>query len=167
MEYNIKWSNVYSESFPVGCGTKQGGILSPDFFAIYINDLIIKLRSTGIGCHVIRRFIACLLFADDVSLICPTCGLLQRLLNICADYCLEFCLKFNVGKTKVMVFGKLSKSVHSLAKIALNGEEIEYVSSCKYLGFHIISSTEFSVSVNEDLPIVIVAFMLTNIDRCI
>ena len=28
---------------------------------------------------------------------------------------------------------------------------LHYVSSCKYLGFHIISSTEFSVSVNEDL----------------
>ena len=151
MEYNIKWSNVHSESFPVECGTKQGGILSPDFFAIYINDLIIQLRSTGIGCHVIRRFIACLLFADDVSLICPSRGSLQRLLNICADYCLEFRLKFNIGKTKIMVFGKLSKSVHSISKIALYGEEIEYVSSCKYLGFHILSNTEFSVSVNEDL----------------
>ena len=26
-----------------------------------------------------------------------------------------------------------------------------YVSSCKYLGFHILSNTEFSISVNEDL----------------
>ena len=39
----------------------------------------------------------------------------------------------------------------TLAKIVLNGEEIEYVSSCKYLGFHIISSTEFKLSINEDL----------------
>ena len=35
------------------CGTKQGGILSPDFFSIYIHDLIKILRKTGIGCHLI------------------------------------------------------------------------------------------------------------------
>ena len=151
MEYVVKWSNVHSESFSVKCGTKQGGILSPDFFAIYINDLILLLKATGVGCHIIRRFMACLLFADDVSLIAPSRFSLQCLLNICAAYCTEFCLTFNVGKTKVMVFGKLSRSLDSLAKLSLHGQEIEYVTTCKYLGFHIVSNTEFKVSVNEDL----------------
>ena len=100
MEYIVKWASSFSIPFDVKCGTKQGGILSPDFFAIYINDLIIRLKATGIGCHVVRRFIACLLFADDVSLIAPTRGALQHLLNVCAKYCSEFCLRFNVGKTK-------------------------------------------------------------------
>ena len=151
MEYNVKWSKVYSDSFPVKCGTKQGGILSPDFFAIYLNDLINLLKATGVGCHITRRFIACLHFADDVSLIAPTRSSLQQLLNICAEYCRDFCLKFNIAKTKIMVFGKLSKSVDSLAKISLYGEEITYVKTCKYLGFHVVSHVHFSVSVNEDL----------------
>ena len=69
MEYIVKWSNNYSDSFRVLCGTKQGGVLSPEFFAIYIDDLIIILRRTGVGCHVINLFIACLLFADDVTLL--------------------------------------------------------------------------------------------------
>ena len=106
MSYDVKWSSTRSDSFPVRCGTKQGGILSPDFFAVYINDLIVQLRNSGVGCHVINRFIACLLFADDVTLMAPTRGTLQMLLNICAVYCSEFCLEFNVGKTKIMVFGK-------------------------------------------------------------
>ena len=72
MEYNVKWAEVRSNSFPVLCGTKQGGILSPDFFAVYINDLIIILKKMGIGCHMINFFIACILFADDMSLIAPT-----------------------------------------------------------------------------------------------
>ena len=151
MQYNVKWAGTFSEQFPVLCGTKQGGILSPDFFAIYINDLIILLKQSGVGCHILRRFIACLLFADDVSLIAPTRGSLQRLLNICANYCVDHCLHFNVAKTKIMVFGKLSNSIHSLTKITLNGVEIEYVTTCKYLGFHVVSHTEFSTSINEDL----------------
>ena len=53
MHYDCKWGNSRSECFAVMCGTKQGGILSPDFFSIYINDLIKILRKTGIGCHLI------------------------------------------------------------------------------------------------------------------
>ena len=151
MEYIVKWASSFSIPFDVKCGTKQGGILSPDFFAIYINDLILRLKATGIGCHVIRRFIACLLFADDVSLIAPTRASLQHLLNICADYCFAFCLRFNVSKTKIMLFGKISKSVSDCAKISLNGEEIDYVTCCKYLGFHIVSDVHFSISITEDL----------------
>ena len=151
MKYDVKWSNVRSDSFPVRCGTKQGGILSPDFFAIYINDLIIDLRNTGVGCHIINRFIACILFADDVTVMAPTRGALQMLLNVCASYCSRFCLKFNVGKTKIMVFGKLNRSLSSIAKINLNGINIDYVSNCRYLGFYIIAGTSFSISVDEDL----------------
>ena len=151
MQYVVKWANTHSNSFHVLCGTKQGGILSPDFFAIYINDLILQLKKTGVGCHVINLFIACILFADDVSLVAPTRGTLQQLIDVCAKYCTKFCLKFNVRKTKVMVFGKLSGSVSHLAKIVVNGESIEYVQSCRYLGFFIVSSKHFKLSVNEDL----------------
>ena len=59
--------------------------------------------------------------------------------------------KFNVGKTKVMVFGKLTKCSSLLAKIVVNGEPIEYINSCRYLGFYITSSTCFKLSTNEDL----------------
>ena len=61
MEYDVKWASARSNSFRVLCGTKQGGILSPDFFSIYINDLIILLKRSGIGCHIIRQFIACMM----------------------------------------------------------------------------------------------------------
>ena len=151
MVYDVKWANARSSPFSVLCGTKQGGILSPDFFAIYINDLIVLLKSMGIGCHVINLFIACLLFADDMSLIAPTREALQQLIDVCAAYCLRFCLKFNVAKTKVMVFGKLSRVVPSLAKITLHGQCVEYVQSCKYLGFHLVSHDYFKFSVIEDL----------------
>ena len=105
----------------------------------------------GVGCHIIDYFIACLLFADDMSLISPTRDALQRLLDVCASYCLKFCLRFNIAKTKVMVFGRLSRSVPSLARISINGEMIEYVEKCKYLGFNLVSNDHFKISVQEDL----------------
>ena len=133
MEYDVKWVKSRSDPFSVLCGTKQGGILSPDFFSIYMG----MGMGMGIGCHILQQFIACFLFADDMSLIGPTRASLQLLLNACAEYCNKFCLKFNVGKTQVMVFGKLSTSVSSIAKITLQDVRIEYIKSCKYLGFYI------------------------------
>ena len=118
---------------------------------VYINDLVVILQKMGIGCHVIQYFIACLLLADDMSLLAPTRDALQRLLDACASYRLKFCLKFNIAKTKVMVFGKLSRSAPSLARISINGELIEYVEKCKYLGFYLVSHDCFKVSVQEDL----------------
>ena len=88
------------------------------------------LFKTGIGCHMICLFIACILFADDMTLMAPTRDSMQKLLNICAEYS-SFCLKFNVGKTKLMVFGKVSATVDSLACISLRGEPIDYVTEEK------------------------------------
>ena len=95
-----------------------------EFFAIYINDLISILKKLGVGCHMIQFSIACFLFADDMTLLSPTHYALQQLLDVCAEYCMKFCLKFKTSKTKVMVFGKLSRSVQLLAKLQINGKGI-------------------------------------------
>ena len=151
MEYNCKWGTSTSDCFHVLCGTKQGGVLSPDFFAIYINDLIKLLRNSKIGCHILRRFLACILFADDMSLIAPTRGSMQQLLDICLEYGKKFCLRFNVNKTKAMVIGPNSNTTEGLGELKLGDEAIEYVRNCRYLGFHILSGTKLKFSSTECL----------------
>ena len=69
----VKWSNKCSFSFDIPTGTKQGGILSPDMFALYMHDLINELKSCGFGCHAISCCIACIFFADDTVLLCRKC----------------------------------------------------------------------------------------------
>ncbi len=38
--------------FPVCNGVKQGGILSPILFAVYIDGLLGRLNESGIGCYM-------------------------------------------------------------------------------------------------------------------
>ena len=67
MKCRVKWGEAYSVDFDVPIGTKQGGISSPGYFSLYVNDLIVLLRKLGLGCHVISWFIGCILFADDLA----------------------------------------------------------------------------------------------------
>ena len=84
MSCTVKWSRSMSRAFEIPAGTKQGGILSPDFFALYMHDLIEILKSSGFGCLVIQVCIACLFFADDLVLLSPSRYGLQQLLDNCA-----------------------------------------------------------------------------------
>jgi hypothetical protein len=116
---------------------KTRGILSPDFYSVYIDDLIVELSKAGIGCYLLTIFIACILFADDLILLAPTCGALQEMLNICSVYCDKFCLMFNVRKSKVMVFGKIVKKKINMSSVYIGDSQIKYADSIWYLGWHV------------------------------
>ena len=54
-------------------GVRQGGVLSPLLFAIYIEDIVNELRSKKKGCFINGVYLGCFLFADDILLISHTC----------------------------------------------------------------------------------------------
>ena len=125
---------------------RQGGILSPDLYNIYVDGLICILQSSGIGCHVRNVFAAALLYADDMCIMAPSLKGLQRLLNICSSYCDQWDICLNSKKTKNMFFGK-STTINF--KSSLNGAPIEFVSEWKYLGVVLKSGSRFGCSVKE------------------
>ena len=67
----VRWNGVLSSCFKVLCGVRQGGILSPILFNIYVNDLIDSLRVTNVGCSICNVFMGCIMYADDLILISP------------------------------------------------------------------------------------------------
>ena len=52
----VKWTGVLSKSFVVSCGVRQGGVLSPFLFNLYVDELIYKLEASDAGCCVCGKF---------------------------------------------------------------------------------------------------------------
>ena len=69
MTCRVKWGVAESIEFVVPLGTNQGGIISPKLFSLYIDDIAKILRNQGVGCHFLKLFIGCILFADDMALL--------------------------------------------------------------------------------------------------
>ena len=82
----VKWNNVISFSFSVRSGVRQGGVLSPHLFSIYVDDLIVTLRKLRIGCYIGDIFVASIVYADDICLLAPCRSVLQSLLDECEPY---------------------------------------------------------------------------------
>ena len=100
----VKWCGEVSSSFSVQNGVKQGGVLSPRLFNIYLDELLCRLKGSGMGCYYGKLYVGSLAYAEDVVLLIPTLGSLKEILNICEQYSADFNIIFNASKTKLMVF---------------------------------------------------------------
>ena len=49
----------------MGNGVKQGGVLSPLLFKLYIDGLLIRLQKSGVGCHMNNIYMGALSYNNN------------------------------------------------------------------------------------------------------
>jgi len=74
----VKWNACVSSFFRLMAGVRQGGVLSPFLFAIFIDNLVDKVKATGVGCYLLSFCVSIFLYADDILLIAPSVSALQK-----------------------------------------------------------------------------------------
>ena len=142
----IKLENGLTESFKDNVGVKQGCILSPALFKIFINDLP---EIFGDHCHpttLFKKKVSCLMFADDVVLVSETEEGLQNSLNEIFQYSEKWRLNVNTDKSKIMIFNKAGKMCK--LKFLLGNEVLENVNSYNYLGITLTPSCNLKHAIN-------------------
>jgi hypothetical protein len=102
----LSLGDVVTEGAELSIGLKQGCVLSPILFALYLRDLGNSLLESGKGISVGGEKIPGLFFADDVVLMANTKVELQDLLRIAGDYGEKWRLEYSEKKSKVMVLGQ-------------------------------------------------------------
>ena len=130
----VKWNQSYSNAFKITKGTRQGSLLSPRLFNIFIDDLLHELDASPCKVSIGECSFNCLAYADDITIMCTTTSGLQCLIDICSRYAAKWRFKFNTKKTKCMVLS--GKYLSQEPKWFLNGSIIENVESLEILGVH-------------------------------
>jgi len=88
----VKWADIQSNFFAVTYSVRQGSVLAPFLFAIYLDDL----NDTCSLDH--GRFI--ILYADDILLISQSVVDLEKLLHLCEQDWLDMAINFK----KILLF---------------------------------------------------------------
>ena len=129
-EVCVRVNGKQSKPFPiVGVGLRQGCVLSPLLFIVYMNW--IDKYSQADECATIGNCkISRLLFADDLVLLSSTESGLQRALNSFAHACNTAGMKISTAKTEVL---HLSRNPDQCV-LQVNGATLKQVEKFKYLG---------------------------------
>ncbi len=136
-----------SELIIINCGVKQGGILSPFLFNVYINDLIAECIDARVGALIANLNVSIIVYADDILLISPIDSHMRILLDICSNYGGLWRIKFNPLKSNIIEFGKQRFPDN---KFTLNGLPLPKTNTFKYLGVEFDKSLDFDLgSINK------------------
>ena len=148
----VRLGALKGESFSVSCGVRQGCVIAPLLFNVFI-DFVVKhaLARMPNTCGVTAAFrsegcplpadsadpasdhIPLLMYADDMALTCSCPLELATFLGVMDDVCTECGLSINASKTEVMVVGREGHSP-PLPPIVLRGGPVKQVARFKYLG---------------------------------
>lgn len=136
----MKLAGNISATFGITNGTRQGSVLSPVLFSVYLDDLLKELRALQLGCHIGGYWLGACGYADDLILMAPCRDVLQRMLTVCEQYAVEHNLVFSTdpvpskSKTKCMLFSGRLGRVQYPDPLLLAGEELPWVETAEHLG---------------------------------
>ena len=139
----VRWNGIFSNAFAISCGVRQGSVLSPLLFNIYVDDLISQLTISNLGCYIGCNFFGCIMYADDIILLSASVTGLQSMLDICYDYGRNHYLIFNSKKSVCCAFGSCS----AIDNMKIGDVSIAWVRSFKYLGITFNSDSKHSIDI--------------------
>ena len=91
----VLFDGVISPWFDVCQSVRQGRVLSPWLYVIYLNDLPRQLEQLNIGAFIHDEFNGCPMLADDVALLALAKHDLDSMMHVCYEYSRKF--RYTIG----------------------------------------------------------------------
>jgi hypothetical protein len=148
VKYSIKFTEGETSSFSSKIGIKQGCIIIPTLFSLYLNDMVKIFDKICDPITINNIKVSCLMYADDIVLISQSAKGLQNCLNKLSNYCDIWNLSVNIDKSKVIVFNKSGRVIKKD-----NFKYMEYVleitQEYKYLGVLFKPSKQMNIYIKK------------------
>ena len=144
VESCVKVRENLTDWFPVNTGVRQGCILSPLLYALFINGLVKELNSLNKGVAITQhKKLSSLLYADDIVLLSENRYDLQEMLDVVTAYARKWRFELNAKKSEVVVFGERYPPRNVTWN--LGGSTIKQVTQYKYLGIELTRTLRWHV----------------------
>jgi len=142
----VKWLDALSSSFLLRSGVRQGGVLSPVLFAVYVNSILHRLNNSKVGCFVKGLIVNVFMYADDLIILSASVTGLQYLLKLCVQELDDLKLTLNVKKCFCIRVGKRFAS--PCQRITIGNIELSWVNELRYLGVYLLSGHTLKFSLD-------------------
>jgi len=147
----IRWGSALSAPFSVTNGLRQGGILSPHLYNVYIDELSCILGKSHAGCYLNDVCMNHFVYADDTVILAPSAQGLQDLLHLCENYASVHNIIFNVKKTRCMCVKPKALKDMCVPNIKLNEANVIFVREHKYLGCMLTDNMNDDKDINRQI----------------
>ena len=130
--FTVKWGCAFSVFNKSSTGVKQGGILSPFLFSIFINPILNSLTVSGLGCRIDGWCCNSFMYADDLILLAISNNNLIKLIKKCQFEFNLIGLEINANKSGALKFGPRHSNTSN--QLLVDNLKISWVKELVYLG---------------------------------
>ena len=137
----VKSRNGLTPPFSSVRGVRQGDVLSPLLFNLFVDDISRSLDKKD-GVDIGDKALNCLMYADDIALVSYSREGLQNSMNRIYDYFKTWELELNVDKSAFVIFGSEGKTASEC--VVYGNCQIKKVKEYCYLGINFTSNGLFN-----------------------
>jgi len=148
----IKLGSKRTGTFEYTRGVRQGCILSPLLFNLYLNELSLQLDQTIRSDPIIlpnNTRLSSLLYADDLVLLSKSKEGLQNCIDTVGNFCSNWQMNVNDKKSKVMIISKKRCNKTNQPSFQINKKYLDIVNEFTYLGVKLTSTGNFNAHLDQ------------------
>ena len=134
----VCWNDMKGDYENIDKGVRQGGILSPFLFKLYIDHVLDNISESDRGCKFGLIRMNVLAYADDLVIIADNKDNLAYLYKKLKIGMQNLKLMINENKSKCMIFERPTSRI-GIKELKLGNDVLEVVDHYKYLG-HVIQN---------------------------
>ena len=142
----VRVNGFKTDWFDVNCGLRQGCILSPLLFNLFINDLSLYLKSFGVGVSIDDELICIMLYADDIVIMAESAEELQILLTALNNWCEANDMHINSSKSNIVHF-RTNACPLSEFNFTCGSIQLKIVDRYTYLGVVLHEHLDYNITV--------------------